>query len=183
MSLTRDAAQLLVRVMTLTLLFGIFALPTLGQTNKADILGTITDSNGAAVQGATVTIIKVDTNATRTLTTGSSGEYQAPSLDIGTYKVTVTKQGFQTVTQENVILQTSDRLRIDLTLAPGNVTGVVTVTSGAPLVETESSNRGSRAASLYAGTIIEKRGLMFLNVGSRNTGDTQEFPPPHKLYQ
>src|SRR5205807_9711607 len=70
-------------------------------------------------------------------------QYEAPLLEIGTYKVTATKQGFQTVTQENVVLQTSDRLRVDLTLPPGNVSGVVTVTAGAPLVETESSDRGS----------------------------------------
>src|SRR5437588_8019927 len=140
---TRNAAHFLLRVTVLTLLLGIFALSTLAQTNKADIVGTVTDSNGATVQGATVTITKVDTNSTRTVTSGDSGQYEAPLLEIGTYKVTATKQGFQTVTQENVVLQTNDRLRIDLTLPPGNVSGVVTVTAGAPLVETESSDRGS----------------------------------------
>ena len=117
---TRNAAHVPVSVTILTLLLGIFALPTLAQTNKADIVGTVTDSNGAAVQGATITITKVDTNSVRTVTSGDSGQYEAPLLEIGTYKVTATKQGFQTVTQENVVLQTNDRLRIDLTLSPGN---------------------------------------------------------------
>jgi hypothetical protein len=137
------AGLLWVRVLTLIVLTVIFGVPALAQSNKADIVGTITDSNGAAVQGATVTITKVDTNAVRTVTTGDSGEYLAPSLDIGTYKITVAKQGFQNVTQENVILQTNDRLRIDLTLTPGGISSVVTVTAAAPLVETESSDRGS----------------------------------------
>src|SRR6266404_5588105 len=140
---TRNATQVLRRVTILSLLLGIFAFSTSAQTNKADIVGTVTDSNGAAVQGATVTITKVDTNSTRTVTSGDSGQYEAPLLEIGTYKVTATKQGFQTVTQENIVLQTSDRLRIDLTLPPGEVSGEVTITAAAPLVETESSNRGS----------------------------------------
>ena len=159
MSSTRNAAHLLVRVVTLTVLLGILALPTLAQTNKADIVGTITDSKGAAVQGATVTITKVDTAATRNVTSGDTGEYQAPSLEIGTYKITVTKQGFQTVTQENIVLQTNDRLRIDLTLSPGDVTGVVTVVAAAPLVETETSDRG---------TVVTGREVTELPLSGRN---------------
>ncbi len=138
-----NAASLFARVTIFTIAVALFALPVYAQSSKADIVGTITDSNGAAVQGATVTITKIDTNATRTVTTGDSGEYQAPALEIGIYKVTATKQGFQTVTQENVTLQTSDRLRIDLTLTPGAISGQVTITAGAPLVETETSDRGS----------------------------------------
>src|SRR5438876_2239729 len=159
MSSIRNVAHLLVRVVIFTFLVAIFALPTMAQTNKADIVGTVTDTNGAAVQGATVTITKVDTNSTRTVTSGDSGQYEAPLLEIGTYKVTATKQGFQTVTQENVVLQTNDRLRIDLTLPPGNVSGVVTVTAGAPLVETETSDRG---------TVVTGREVTELPLSGRN---------------
>ena len=137
-----NVSGLFVRVLILTFAVALFALPSYAQTNKADIVGTVTDSNGAAVQGATVTITKVDTNASRTVTTGDAGEYLAPGLDIGIYKVNATKQGFQAVTQENITLQTNDRLRIDLTLTPGGVSGQVTITAAAPLVETESSDRG-----------------------------------------
>jgi hypothetical protein len=156
---TRNAAHLLVRVVTLTFLLCIVALPTLAQTNKADIVGTVSDSKGAAVQGATVTITKVDTAAARSVTTGDSGEYQAPALEIGTYKVSATKSGFQTVVQENIVLQTSDRLRIDLTLSPGDVTGVVTVVAAAPLVETETSDRG---------TVVSGREVTELPLSGRN---------------
>jgi hypothetical protein len=142
MSLLRNAAHFLVRVITLSVVVGILALPTLAQTSRADIVGTISDSKGAAVQGATVTITKVDTAATRSVTTGDNGEYQAPELVIGTYKITVAKPGFQTATQENVVLQTNDRLRIDITLSAGDVNAVVTVVAAAPLVETETSDRG-----------------------------------------
>src|SRR3989441_2504463 len=159
MSSIRNVAHLLVRVVILTFLVAIFALPTLAQTNKAEIVGTVTDSNGAAVQGATVTITKVDTNSVRTVTSGDSGQYEVPLLEIGTYKVTATKQGFQTVTQENVVLQTNDRLRIDLTLPPGTISGEVTVTAAAPLVESESSDRG---------TVVTGREVTELPLSGRN---------------
>lgn len=132
------------RVGAFVVLLIALAVPAFAQSNKADIVGTITDSNGAGVSAADVTATKIDTAAARSATTDDSGNYQLPLLDIGIYKVTVTKQGFQTVTQENITLQTQDRLRIDLTLTPGTVTGDVTIiTTAAPLVETETSDRGA----------------------------------------
>jgi len=111
------------RVGAFVVLLIALAVPAFAQSNKADIVGTVTDSNGAGVSDAEVTATKVDTAASRSATTDSAGNFQLPLLDIGIYKVTATKQGFQTVTQENVTLQTQDRLRIDLTLTPGTVTG------------------------------------------------------------
>jgi len=143
MIMTNSGVRFLAHGCALIFLFTLIAIPTLAQTNKADIVGIVTDQNGAVVTGATVTITKVDTNAVRSVTTGDSGEYQAPSLEIGTYKVTVSKQGFQTVTHENIVLQTNARLSVDITLTPGDITGQVTVTAAPPLVETESSDRGN----------------------------------------
>ena len=152
-------SNILKRVGVFAFVLCALALSVSAQSNKADILGTISDSNGAAVADATVTAVKVDTGAERSATTDASGNFQLPLLDIGIYKVTVTKQGFQTVTQENVTLQTSDRLRIDLTLPPGTVTGVVTITAGPPLVETESSDRG---------TVVTGREVTELPLSGRN---------------
>jgi Carboxypeptidase regulatory-like domain/TonB dependent receptor len=143
MTTYRALLHLLRPVGILACLLAMLSITAMGQTNKATIVGTVTDTSGAVVTGATVKITKVDTNATREVTTSDSGTYEAPSLDIGTYKVTATKQGFKTVAQENIALQTNDRLRIDLAMSPGDVSGEVTITAAAPLVETESSNRGS----------------------------------------
>src|SRR5262245_42568705 len=121
----------------------LLSVSAFGQSNKADIVGTIKDSSGAAVPGATVTITKVDTGAERTVTSSDSGEFSAPLLDIGLYKVTAKKEGFQTSTRENIVLQTNDRLRVDVELKPGDVSAEVTVSVGAPLIETESSDRGA----------------------------------------
>src|SRR5882724_1402356 len=143
MSIIRKIATPLVSVGTFTFLLGVLAFPASAQTNKATIVGTVTDTSGAVVPGVTVKITKVDTNATREVTTSDSGTYEAPSLDIGTYKVTGTKPGFKTVTQDKIVLQTNDRLRIDLAMPAGDVSGEVTITAAAPLVETESSDRGN----------------------------------------
>ena len=121
----------------------ILSITATAQTNKGEIVGTVKDANGAVVPGASVTITKVDTGTERKVTSGDGGEYSAPLLDLGTYKVSATKQGFQTTTNADVVLQTNDRLRIDLELKPGDVSGVVTVVGSAPLVDTESSNRGA----------------------------------------
>jgi hypothetical protein len=143
MNINHSFARLLSIGCVIACLLTVLTVTTFAQTNKADIVGTVTDSAGAAVPGATVTITKVDTNASRTVTTGDAGDYLAPSLDIGVYKVAASKSGYQTVNQENVVLQTSDRLRVDFSLPAGTVTGEVTISSEASLVEAETSDRGS----------------------------------------
>jgi hypothetical protein len=66
------------------------------QTFRGTILGAVTDSSGAAVPGATVTIKNVDTGLTRTVTTTDDGSYAVPELPIGNYSVTAEKSGFKT---------------------------------------------------------------------------------------
>jgi hypothetical protein len=143
MTTYRPIVRLLRAASVSALLLTFLSIPATAQTNKAEIVGTVKDANGAVVPGASVTITKVDTGTERKVTSGDAGEYNAPLLDIGRYKVTATKQGFQTTTNENIVLQTNDRVRVDLELKPGDISGVVTITAAAPLVETESSNRGA----------------------------------------
>ena len=141
--LTTSSVYLLRRSLALGSLLILLALPALGQGNKAAINGTVTDTTGAVVPGATVTVVKVDTSAERTVTAGDDGEFTVPLLDIGVYKLTASKDGFQTTIRDNIVLKTNDRLRVDFELKPGTVSGEVTISAGAPLVETESSDLGS----------------------------------------
>ncbi len=103
----------------------------------------MTDQNGAVVPDVTVTVRNVGTNLERTVTTSGGGHYEVPSLDIGTYIITASKQGYQTITRENVNLQVGSRQALNITLPAAGATAQVTVTAEQQLVQTESSDRGS----------------------------------------
>lgn len=90
-------------------------------TSSGSISGTITDSTGAAIKGATVKLINTDRGATvRTVETNSSGFYTATSLPLGTYTVEVADQGFKTEAVKGIVLHVSDALTISRSLVAGN---------------------------------------------------------------
>src|SRR5581483_11175632 len=66
------------------------------QGTTGTILGTVKDQTGAVLPGVNITIKNVDTGISRSVTTGSRGEYRVPALNVGTYEVTAEMQGFQT---------------------------------------------------------------------------------------
>ena len=116
---------------------------SIGQTNKGAISGTVTDEQGAVVADADITVTNTATGAIRKIKSNNEGVFEVPLLDIGIYTVTASKTGFQTVKRENITLQTSSETRADIQLPVGEVTNEVTITAEAPLVQTETSERGS----------------------------------------
>ncbi|HKI11827.1 MAG TPA: TonB-dependent receptor, partial [Candidatus Acidoferrum sp.] len=113
------------------------------QTFRGIILGTVTDTSGGTVPGATVTIKNVDTGLTRTLTTSEDGSYSAPELPIGNYSVTVEKQGFKTGLISGIKVEVSSERRADVTLQTGELSQKVEVLGEQlPMVETTSNNMG-----------------------------------------
>jgi len=113
------------------------------QTFRGTILGTVTDSSGAAVLGATVTIKNVDTGLTRTVTTSDDGSYSVPELPIGNYNVTVEKAGFKTGVATGVKVEVSAERRADFTLQPGQLAQKVEVVGEElPMVESTSDTLG-----------------------------------------
>jgi Carboxypeptidase regulatory-like domain len=143
MTIHRGITRLLHGFGTLVLLFAVFTVAAYGQTNKGTLKGTVTDEQGSIVQGATVTITNIETNSERTVSTSDEGTYEAPLLDPGNYRVAIAAPNFSTATQDNVVIQTGSTQRLDITLTAGQVGGSVTITAEAPLVQTETSERGS----------------------------------------
>jgi hypothetical protein len=127
----------------LILSLSVSAPPAFGQSNKAEIVGTVTDVSGALIWHATVTITNVNTAAERSVTTSEEGVYHAPLLEIGVYKVSATGPNFNTAVRENVVLQTGDRLAVNFVLVPGKVQAAVVINDAPPQIKTESSDRGS----------------------------------------
>jgi hypothetical protein len=111
----------------------------LAQVNQARLLGTVTDQSGGVIVGATVTVIDVQKNVSRTLTTDSAGEYVAPNLDPDMYALRVEAKGFRTFTREGMKLGVGQDARADVTLQPGEQTQTVTVTEALPLIETTTA--------------------------------------------
>ncbi len=106
---------------------------------NSSINGTVTDNAGAAVPHAHVTIKEATTGLTKAMDTNDSGTYSFPGLNLGTYDVTVTMQGFQTTLQKGVVVNISQDVRADVALAVGNVSETVTVTANQLAIQTDSN--------------------------------------------
>jgi hypothetical protein len=113
------------------------------QAVTGTILGTVTDSTGAVVAGASVTLTHTGTANSRTVVTDTHGEYTAPSLPTGVYTVTAELQGFRTVALSNIEVGVDQRVRIDLKLEVGTMTETVTIEASSPLVSTQTSELGT----------------------------------------
>lgn len=130
-----------------------------GQVGLGSISGTVTDATGAAVNGATVTLLNTDRNeVVRTVQTAGTGFYTATSLPLGGYTITVTASGFGDQVFSNVILHVGDALTINSTLKAG-ATEKVVVTTEAQSLNFENATQ----ASLINGTQVRE-----LVLSSRN---------------
>jgi len=161
---------------SMVLLLGIQPFPLYAQMTTGTILGAVTDSSGAAIPSAKVTITNVGTGISKNFETDSSGNYIVSYLMPGPYAVSAERQGFKTTTKTGIVLQVDQKARVDLTLQVGSVTQSVTVSTQAPLLKTASSEQGQ---VITGNTIVNMPlnlrdfGLLVsLNTGSvPNTGD------------
>lgn len=136
--------RVLVQTCCLLLVVLVFGISAFAQSNKGTIVGTVKDPNDALVTGAKVTATNTATGEAREVVSSDEGIYTIPNLEPGNYLVIAEASGFQTVNIENVQLETSARLPLDLKFtAVAGSAGTVTVTAeGAPLTESETSVRG-----------------------------------------
>ncbi|HUO61015.1 MAG TPA: carboxypeptidase-like regulatory domain-containing protein [Candidatus Acidoferrales bacterium] len=112
------------------------------QTFRGSIQGTVTDPTGAAVPGAQVKVFSPATGLSRSTTTNIAGEYVASELPLGNYSISITKEGFRTMTLTNVPVSVGAPQRADAKLATGQVQEKVEVNADVPLVETASNTMG-----------------------------------------
>jgi outer membrane receptor protein involved in Fe transport len=113
------------------------------QDATGKIVGTVSDSTGGVVAGATVVVTNSATRASKSTTTDNAGFYQVLQLPVGEYQVTAEAPGFsKTVSETRNSLDINQTLRVDLRLQVGSVTDTVSVTSEAPGVETQNSTVG-----------------------------------------
>src|SRR5450631_3154961 len=119
---SRTAASRLALATSLAMLtLFLFSLPAQSQSTAGRILGTVTDQSGAALSGVAVVVSDVQRGTSRTLTTDDSGEYVAPELLPGEYKIRVEAKGFKTTERPNVVIEVATDVRADFALQPGQV--------------------------------------------------------------
>ncbi len=118
------------------------ALTVWAQVDTATVTGTVRDSSGAVLPNVTVTATEMDTGIRTTAKTASDGNYVITPLKIGTYSVSAQANGFQTGTQQNIVLNVQQNQRLDFQLHVGSVSQTAEVISEAPLLETETASLG-----------------------------------------
>src|SRR5688500_5678512 len=119
-SLEVDVSRRLSAVPTLVLAFLCSSSPLLAQrADRATLSGVVTDNQGAAVPGATVTIRNEGTGVETVFTTNESGLYNSPPLVLGTYSVTVDRTGFKKAVSTGLLLQGAGAIRQDMALQGG----------------------------------------------------------------
>jgi hypothetical protein len=131
-----------VRALVLALTCLLLPHPAHAQFDAATVLGSVVDTSGAVVPGATVTLKNAHTGITATTVTDGEGNYQFLNVRIGTYSVRAELQGFAAAVAENVSVTVNARQRVDLAMKVGDVGETVVVTGAAKLLESESSDRG-----------------------------------------
>src|SRR5436190_364528 len=155
----------------------ILALSVFGQ-NTGTISGTVTDSNGGLIAGASVTLISDQIGSSRSAVSNTEGRFTFTTVQPGTYTVKIENQGFQTLQRTNTVLSANENLTLgDIALTAGNVSETVTVTSSGQLVETTSSDLTARLTSDQIALISTKgrdfTSLLRLLPGTSNNDDIE----------
>src|SRR5262245_1336731 len=149
----------------LALLFalgGVWALPVGAQINTASLTGQVTDANGGATTGATVTVKNKATNVTQSVTTDGGGNYIFVSLPVGTYSISVEATGFKKSVNEKVTLEVAQKARLDFTVQVGRLEETVTVEANGALLTTQEATPGA---------VVENKLVTDLPLSARNWDD------------
>jgi hypothetical protein len=140
--------------------------PALAQ--NAQFIGTLRDSGGGVLPGATVSARNEETGLTRTAVTDGAGEYLLPALPPGRYSLAAELQGFTTETRQGLILVIEQTVVADFTLKPAALAETVTVTGESPLVDTTAST---------VATSVSNQQMQDLPVASRRWIDLAMLTP------
>ena len=130
-----------------------------GVSGSASVAGTVTDETGAVIPGATVTLVNVERGSEQEGSTNEAGNYVYPDITPGTYTVRVSSDGFATQEITDLDVQVGQRAAVNVELAVGQVTNVVTVEAAAVLLETENN---------AVGTVVDSERVNELPLNGRN---------------
>jgi hypothetical protein len=160
--------RLLDFTMLLVAMIGISALPTFGQIDRGAINGKVVDSSGAVVPGAVVTITNKATGVVVSTPVDSAGEYQVQTLNPGNYAVRASADGFETSLRDDIEVHVQDHIAINFELKVGSVKQEITVSTGEPILQTESADVGG---------IVNSQQIVDLPLNGRRYADLALLEP------
>src|SRR5882762_2493882 len=120
-------------------IFSLLPLISTAQTTNGLITGVISDSTGAILPDAQISVTNVGTGLTRTTTSNASGDYILPQLPPGVYKLNVSKDGFASVSHDNIQLQVNQSITLGFQLGAGATSQTIDVSGTAPQLNTTSA--------------------------------------------
>jgi len=118
------------------------------QAVNATLLGTVTDSTGAVVPNAKVTITEVTTNIVSTRQSNESGYYSFPDLPPGSYSVAVEAPGFKKELRRDITVLVDTNTRVDIQLQPGALTETIEVSGAPPMLQADSAEVGEKIQTI-----------------------------------
>lgn len=179
---TKSMRKVVSHIVILSALVLGFSLLAFGQGQVATLLGTVTDPSGAILPNVTITITNTATGVTKTSVTNEAGAYTFPGLQIGTYEVKATAQGFKAETRTGVVLNAADRVRADFQMAVGSTTETITVEAAGLTVQTDSSEQSSLVNAKQITELSTKNRTVYsyaaLTTGAANLNPDTQVPVP-----
>ncbi len=138
-----QSRQLVTVSVVMLFVLTLVAAPGYGQATTGQILGTVADTSGGVLPGATVTVTNVDTGQVRSTTSEATGSYAIPLLPPGQYRVDISLDGFKQSRYDAIRIEVGQNQRVDGRLELGSISEQITVTGETVFVDTNSSSVGT----------------------------------------
>ena len=131
--------QILIAIATLAALGAVICH---AQVATGNIRGSVSDSTGGVLPNCSVTITHTGTGLVRKVSTNEQGDFNAPSLPVGEYRIAIGLTGFQTKVLTELTLQVDQTAIVPVVLEPGAVSQTMEVTASAPVLDSQTSSLG-----------------------------------------
>jgi hypothetical protein len=147
------------RLFTIAIIAALTAAICCAQVATGNLRGTVSDSTGGVLPNCSITITHTGTGLVRKVATNEQGDFNAPSLPVGEYRIAVGLTGFQTKVLSGLTLQVDQTAIVPVVLEPGAVTQTMEITASAPVLDSQTSSLGQ---------VIENKRIVDLPLNGRN---------------
>jgi hypothetical protein len=163
-------------------ILAIAAMNLYGQAVNGTLVGTVTDSSGAVVAAAKVSLTATQTGASQTTQTNQSGVYTFPNLQPGVYRAEVELAGFRKAIRDQIDVVVNSTARADFALQPGQVSESINVTAEAAVLQTDRSDTGRKLESKVLADMPLAYNRNFQSLVNLVPGATRSFRPHSEFF-